>query len=177
MPWTPTETLLQTVVENQNFNSSISYYTEETGEPTTNPTTGETTPGATTQTYYEVRVVPSISKSTVTITNGNPATIAGYFQKVFNDTIQYRDYNGQIVTLTGDALTGAWDKLNIGQAFEMTSFRPDTSRDISVTYTASAYNNNVVIASQVYTIRIYDPSWTAGQTNLKNAVAATIAKD
>lgn len=177
MPWTPTETLLGTVVENENFSYSIQYYTEETGPSTPDPVTGEPVPGATTQTYYQVRVVPQTVKPTVTITNGDPATISGYFQKVFNDVIQYRNYEGSIVTLTGDALTGAWDKLNTNDAFEMTSFRPDTSRDMTLTYNASAYNGETVVASQAFTVRIFDPSWTAGQTNLKNAVAITVAKD
>lgn len=176
MPWIPTETLLGTLVENQSFGYGIQYYTETVGAGSTDPGTGESVPGEVTQTYYPVQIVPGVVKPTIGTTIGNPANISGYFQKVFNDTIQYRDNNGNIVTLNGDATTGAWDKLDINAVSEMTSFRPDTNRDITFSYTANALDGNTVIASQVYTIRIFDPSWSGGQANLKNAVNITVAR-
>lgn len=170
MPWTPSVSLLGTVVENQSFNYTVRYYTEEAGA--IDPITG--LPGPSTQTYYNVNIVPATVKSTVTITNGSTASIAGYFQRVFNDTIQYRDHNGIIKTLTGDASQGSWDKLNLADVYHITSFQPDTVRDMTVSYTANAVNGvGTVIASQGFTIRINDPSWDAGKTALRNALNAT----
>lgn len=176
MPWIPTENLLGTLVENQSFGYSIQYYTETIGPGSTDPGTGESIPGEVTRDYYPVQIVPSVTKPTITTTTGNPANISGYFQKVFNDIIQYRDNNGNIITLTGDATTGAWDKLNINDVSQMTSFKPDSNRDITFSYTANALSGNSIIASQVYTIRIFDPSWSGGQANLKNAVTITTTR-
>lgn len=170
MPWTPTDTLLGTVVENQSFNYTVRYYTEEAGA--VDPITG--LPGPSTQTYYTVNIVPVTSKSTVTITNGSTASIVGYFQRVFNDTIQYVDHNNVVKTLTGDASQGAWDKLNLADVYHMTSFKPDTVRDTTLSYTATAVNGSgATLATQTFTIRIYDPSWDAGKTALRNALNAT----
>jgi hypothetical protein len=175
MPWTASA-LLGTVVENQSFSYPIQYYTETTSGSTTDPITGVVTPGTTTQVYYNVNIVPAAVKPTITITNGNPATIVGYYQKMFNDTIQYRNHNNQIITLTGDATTGAWDKLTAAKAdvFHLTSFKPDTVRDMSFSFTANAVDNlNNIIATTTYTIRVYDPSWDSGKAALHYALQET----
>ena len=170
MPWTPTTTLLGTVVENQSFNYTERYYTEEAGA--IDPITG--LPGPSTNTYYNVNITPTTVKPTVTITNGSTASISGYFQRVFNDTIQYIDHSGNIKTLVGDSSQGSWDKLNLADVYHMTSFKPDTIRDMSLSYTATAVNGSgATLATQTFTIRIYDPSWDAGKTALRNALNAT----
>lgn len=177
MPWTPTETLLGTVKELETFSYSIEYYEESEGAP--DPVTGEA--GAPTITYYPVYVVPQISKTTITVTPEeepeDPATVAGYYKYIFYDTVKYRGYSNNIVTLIGDETQGAWEKLNLDTAFEMTDFDPDRTRDITFSFTANAVDEGTVIASQQFTVRVYDPNWTNGKNSLKAAVAATIAKD
>ena len=173
MPWTPSDTLLGTVKEFENFSYDIQYYTEEAGA--TDPVTGLA--GPSTITYYDVNIVPEAIKATIETTDGDPATIVGYYKFIFFDTIDYRDYNGNIVVLTGDETQGAWEKLDINSAFEMTDFDPDRTRDRTFTFTANAMDGDTVLDSQEYTIRVYDPDWTNGKNALKAAVAATVAKD
>lgn len=177
MPWTPTETLLGTVRELETFSYSIQYYEEIAGEP--DPITGVA--GESTITYYPVYVVPEINKATITVTPEDspedPATVAGYYKYIFYDVVKYRGYSNNIVTLTGDEDQGAWEKLDLDVAFEMTDFDPDRTRDITFSFTANAVDGSDVIASQEFTVRVYDPNWTNGKNALKAAVAATIAKD
>jgi hypothetical protein len=164
MPWTPTDTLLGTVTEYQNFNFPIQYYTETAGTP--DPITG--LPGPTSSTYYPVTIVAGSAKDTVVITNGLSANISGFFKYVFNDTIQYKNKSKTMVTLVGDADKGTWDKLNTNDVYHMTSFKADPSRDLTLSYVATANGE-----SKTYTIRINDPNWTNGQNALKNAIALT----
>lgn len=173
MPWTPSTTLLGTVREFENFSYSIQYYEEVPGA--VDPISGLAGPA--TQTYYPVSIIPAAVKATITTTNGDPATIAGFYKYIFFDTVKYRDYNDTIVTLVGDETQGAWEKLDINSTFEMTDFDPDRARDVSFSFTANAMNGSTVLASQVYKVRVYDPNWDNGKNALKAAVAATIAKD
>lgn len=173
MPWTPSTTLLGTVKEFENFSYSIQYYEEVAGEA--DPISGLA--GPSTITYYPVNVIPESVKATITTSNGDPATIAGFYKYIFYDVVNYRGYNNNIAELTGDENQGAWEKLNIDVVFEMTDFSPDRVRDRSFSFTANAMNGSTVLASQVFTVRVYDPNWTNGKNALQAAVAATIAKD
>lgn len=169
MPWSPETTLLGTVKEFESFNYSIQYYTEETGA--VDPITGEV--GASTYTYYPVTITPTIAKTSVSTSTGDPATITGLFQYCFNDTVVYRGFNNDMNTLVGDETTGAWEKMNDSEVFHITSFTADRTRDTSFSYYAEAKNGSTVVASQTFTIRVYDPNWTNGQNTLRNKLTAT----
>lgn len=176
MPWIPTEPLLGTVTEFQNFDYSIQYYEEVVGPGGIDATTGEATPGEVTRVYYPVTITPEIVKPTISSTTGNPGHVSGYYQYTFNDVIQYRDNNNNIVTLTGDATQGTWQKLNMDVVYQITSFRPDTSRDRTFNFTAIAKNGDTVVATTDYNIRVFDPSWTSGLNNLRAAIATIRAR-
>ena len=185
MPWTPTITLLGTVKELETFSYSIQYYEEIVSAPEGGGAGGEGDAGGgeptVTIVYYPVYIVPEINKATITATPEeepeDPATVAGYYKYIFYDRVEYRGYSNNIVTLTGDENSGAWEKLDLDNAFEMTDFDPDRTRDITFSFTANAVDGDAVIASQEFTVRVYDPNWTNGKNALKAAVAATIAKD
>lgn len=169
MPWIPSAPLLGTVTEYQNFSYSVRYYVPgAAGDASAVPPVA-----AGPDVYYPVTITATSSKPTVALTTGDPATIAGFFKFVFNDTIQYKSKSGNIVTLVGDENQGSWDKLNSNDVYHMTSFQPDTTRDMTLTYTAQAKDGNTVIATQSFTIRISDPNWTNGQNALRDALSAT----
>jgi hypothetical protein len=177
MPWVPETSELGPYGELQNFSNSIQYYTETEGA--VDPATGQS--GASTIVYYSVRIIPLESKpDTITITSGNPAIISGYFKRVFNDQIQYRNFTNEIKTITTDENNGAWDKLNLvkSDVKEISSFQPDSNRNIIKSYRAEAYSPqtpNIIISSTTYTINITDRNWTPGQLALKELVSYTIS--
>jgi len=179
MPWVPETSELGPYGELQTFSNSIQYYTEDAG--VVDPVTGES--GASTIVYYTVRIIPLESKpDTISITVGDPATISGYFKRVFNDQIQYRNFNNEIKTITTDENNGAWDKLKLVKPDikQITSFQPDSNRNIIKSYRAEAYSPqtpNVVVSSNTYTINIRDRNWTPGQLELKELVAYTTVLD
>jgi hypothetical protein len=160
MAWTPTTTELGPHTELELFSHTITY--------------DEIDPILLTTVSYSVRIIPVESvPSTVTISG---ATIAGYFKRVFNDTIQYKTFNKDIKTAVTDPDNGAWDKVNNAEVYETLSFKADTTRSIIKHYTAEAYDPlvpNTVIASKSYTINIKDLNWTTGQTLLKQLVTLT----
>jgi hypothetical protein len=175
MPWVPETSELGPYGELQTFSNSIQYYTEEAGD--VDPATGQS--GASTITYYNVRIFPQETKpETITITSGNPATISGYFKRVFNDIISYRNFTNEIKTITTDENNGAWDKLELvkSDVKEISSFQPDSNRNIIKSYIAEAYSAaspNTVVSSTTYTINIRDRNWTPGQLALKELVSYT----
>ena len=160
MAWSPTATELGPHTELETFSHTITYE--------------ETDPILLTTVSYSVRIIPVESlPSTVTISG---ATIAGYFKRVFNDTIKYKTFNKEIKTAVTDPDNGAWDKVNNAEVYETLSFKADTSRSIIKHYNAEAYDPlfpNTVIASKSYTINIRDLNWTTGQNLLKDLVNLT----
>ena len=164
MAWTPTTTELGPHTELETFSHTITY--------------DEIDPILLTTISYSVRIIPTQSlPSTVTIVGG---TIAGYFKRVFNDTIKYKTFNKEIKTTVTDPDNGAWDKVNNAEVYETLSFKADTSRSIIKNYTAEAYDNDPlsptylnVVASKSYTINIRDLNWSTGQTLLKQLVTLT----
>jgi len=160
MAWSPTATELGPHTELETFSHTITYE--------------EIDPILLTTVSYSVRIIPVESlPSTVTISG---ATIAGYFKRVFNDTIKYKTFNKEIKTAVTDPDNGAWDKVNNAEVYETLSFKADTSRSIIKHYNAEAYDPlfpNTVIASKSYTINIRDLNWTTGQNLLKDLVNLT----
>jgi len=175
MAWVPESSELGQHAEFETFAHSIQYYTEQAGD--VDPVTGET--GASTIIYYNVRIIPQETKpETITITSGDPATISGYFKRVFNDIISYRNFTNDVKTIETDADNGAWDKLELVKSDikELTSFQPDPNRSVIRSYTAEAYSAtspNTVVSSNTYTINIRDRNWTPGQLALKDLVSYT----
>ena len=88
--WTPTETLLGTHVELESFSHSITYIEPAgEGDPLADPPVEGTE-----EIRYTVRIVPlEGNPTTVTFTTGDPGIVAGFFKRVFNDTIQYKTFN------------------------------------------------------------------------------------
>ena len=164
MAWNPETTELGPYTELQSFSHTITY--------------DEIDPILFTTISYSVRIIPTQSlPSTVTISG---ATIAGYFKRVFNDTIQYKTFGKEIKTAVTDTDNGAWDKVTNSEVYETLSFKADTSRSIIRNYTAEAYDNNPVsptyldvVASKSYTINIRDLNWSTGQNLLKQLVTLT----
>lgn len=164
MAWNPETTELGPYTELQSFSHTITY--------------DEIDPILFTTISYSVRIIPTQSlPSTVTISG---ATIAGYFKRVFNDTIQYKTFGKEIKTAVTDPDNGAWDKVTNSEVYETLSFKADTSRSIIRNYTAEAYDNNPVsptyldvVASKSYTINIRDLNWSTGQNLLKQLVTLT----
>jgi hypothetical protein len=177
MAWTPTTTELGPHAELETFSHSITYIIEGTdADPLADPPTEGTE-----EVRYNVRIVPQeANPATVVFTEGDPATISGYFKRVFNDTIEYKTFNKNIKTVQTDPDNGAWDKVINDEVYEALSFKADTTRNIIRNYTAEAYDNDPlsptyldVVASKNYTINIRDLNWTTGQNLLKDLVNLT----
>ena len=173
MAWTPTATELGPHTELETFSHSITYIVPGSeADPLADPPTE-----ATEEIRYNVRIVPQeTNPATVSFTAGDPGIIAGYFKRVFNDTIQYKTFDKQIKTVVTDPDNGAWDKVIDAEVYETLSFKADTTRNIIRNYTAQAYDPlfpATVVASKSYTINIRDLNWTTGQTLLKQLVTLT----
>ena len=177
MAWSPTATELGPHTELETFSHSITYIIPAVdADPLAVPPTEGSL-----EVRYNVRIVPQeANPTTVSFTAGDPGIIAGYFKRVFNDTIQYKTFNKDIKTAVTDPDNGAWDKVNNAEVYETLSFKADTTRNIIKNYTAEAYDNNPlsptylqVVASKSYTINIRDLNWTTGQNLLKELVNLT----
>ena len=173
MAWNPTTTELGPYTELQSFSHSITYIIPATeADPTATPPTE-----ATLEIRYNVRILPQeTNPATVSFTAGDPGIIAGYFKRVFNDTIQYKTFGKEIKTAVTDPDNGAWDKVTNSEVYETLSFKADTSRNTIRNYIAQAYDPLVpttVVASKSYTINIRDLNWSTGQTLLKQLVTLT----
>jgi hypothetical protein len=177
MAWTPTTTELGPHTELETFSHSITYIIPASeADPLADPPTE-----ATEEIRYNVRIIPQeANPATVSFTAGDPGIVAGYFKRVFNDTIQYKTFNKDIKTVVTDPDNGAWDKVINAEVSETISFKADTTRNIIKNYTAEAYDNDPlsptyldVVASKSYTINIRDLNWTTGQTLLKELVNLT----
>jgi hypothetical protein len=150
----PGSTTLGEYPELQTFSHSISYYEGEELE----------------RAYFTVRVTPQQPNGpTVSFTTGNPGVISGYYKGVFNDELTV--LNDDLTYSTVTTLTGpegsVWSKVNSNNLFQVIAFKPDTTRERTLTYLAEALNqNNTVRASQVYTIYARDRNWSPGQQAL-----------
>lgn len=176
MAWSPTETLLGTHAELESFTHSIQYFTEEGGDPLAEP------PVAGTTTYYNVKITPQqTNPNTVVFTAGNPGVISGYYKGIFNDSLTTRAPNGTITTISTlqEPEGSVFTKVNLGNVYEVISFKADTTRSRTLTYLAQAYDPlfpNTIIASQTYTILAQDTNWTPGQLALKELVTYASSK-
>ena len=152
--WTPTLTLLGTVKEFETFSYSITYLSE----------IGINLP---------VTITALVPKPSVVI-SGN--SISGYYKFLFNDSITYKNISNTFTTLQGTETTGAWEIFDINDVYQMTSFKPDSTRFRTFSFLAEAKDGSQVVDTRTYTIDVDDKNWTPGLNNLKDAVTATKAK-
>ena len=173
MGWLPTASELGPHTENQSFSHTVQYLEEGTAADQLADPPVEGTPDV----NYNVRIIPVEGvKTTITTTAGDPATVAGYYLKVFNDIIQYKDFSGNIVTVATDPTTSAWDKIDRTKVYEMTSFKADPVRVVTFHFIAEAYNPlspNTVVATKNYTITVSDQNWTTGLLALEDLISYT----
>lgn len=160
----PTNTLLGTVLENQNFAHTI-YYEEEITSGTSVETGG--TGVTTTVTRYPVTITfNEQNPSTVTKVAGDPALLSGYYYEAFDNTLQYRTPQDTFVTLD------KFEDITRSNLSEMVYYLADTRRTINYTYTAKAMDGLVVKAINIYTITVQN-DWTNGKNALQTYVGYT----
>ena len=173
MPWNPTETLLGTHAELENFSHSIQYYDEgAAGDPLAVPPVEAGEP-----VYYNVRITAQqFNPNTVEFTAGDPGIISGFYKGIFNDTLTTRNKDGSFNTITtlGDPEGSIWTKVDTTNLSQVISFKADTTRSRTLTYLAEAYDPldpEVIVASQTYTILAQDRNWDPGKLALKELVS------
>ena len=153
----PEDSILGTVLEYQNFSYSIEYEETTIG--------GEGGTGTTTR--YPVNIVfNQVNPPTVSKSNGDPATISGYFYDSFDNNIRYRTPQDTFVN------TKKFEQIDQTKLSEMVYYLADTRSTIDYTYTANAMNGNTVVASKVYTITVQN-DWTNGKNTLQTYVGYT----
>lgn len=150
----PTLPLLGTVLEYQNFSFQI-YYEEE----------DLLIPGSTTR--YPVTITPNeVNPVTVSMANGDPATISGYFYDSFDNSIIYRTPQDTFVTVE------KFEQISRSALSEMVSYDADTTFIKDYTYTVKAMDGNTVKAINIYTIKVQN-DWTSGKNSLQTYVGYT----
>jgi hypothetical protein len=183
MPWVPEDTLLGTHPELGEFTHEIEYYEPGTeADPLADPPVegGE-------DVYYNVRITPQEGNpETIIFTEGivetSVASIGGYFKQAFNDSLTTKSNDGVISTITTleEPVGGVFSKVNRDSLTQVISFKADTTRSRLFTYTATAYeiidDEEVVVATNEYTILLQDKNWTPGMMNLKELVSYASSK-
>lgn len=175
--WVPAEALLNTVGDSQSFSHNIQYYEEVVTVGGIDPLTGLPGPDVVTQVYYPVNVTQVNPRTTVTTSNGDPATISGLYQYVFNDVIIYRDFNDTIKTLSGSDTQGSWEQLDMNDCYQIVEFIPDAVRYRRFEFNAEAiYEHPItheitIMSTKTYYIDVRDYNWTPGMNALKATVA------
>jgi hypothetical protein len=148
--FSPKETQLNTLYENESFRSNILYIADTT------PTYGATGIGVSTggQTY-PVTITTNMPNSTVKLETN---TISGYFTGVFANEISYRTVDDQFITVS------KWPDIAAAIAnetlLEIYYFHADPRPRVTYNYTATVNEH-----SQVYTINV-DNDWMSGRNKL-----------
>jgi hypothetical protein len=160
----PSEEVLGTVLEYENFSFPIYYEVETiTGTPVSEGGTGTSS----TISRYPVEIVFNEDNPvTVLKINGDPATIFGYFYDSFDNSLQYRTPQDTFVTVD------KFEEIDQNALSQMIYYLADTRRTIDYTYTANAMNGNAIIASKIYTITVQN-DWTNGKNTLQTYVGYT----
>lgn len=183
MPWVPEETLLGTHAELAEFTHEIEYYEPGTeADPLADPPVegGE-------DVYYNVRITAQeANPNTIIFIEGvvdsSVASIGGYFKQAFNDSLTTKSTNNVISTITTleDPVGGVFSKIDRDTLKQVISFKADITRSRLFTYTATAYevvdDEEVVVATNEYTILLQDKNWTTGMMNLKELVSYASSK-
>ena len=146
--WSPAESDLGTVLENQNFSHLISCVDDETGIP-----------------YTIVIVKQQVNPSTISTDN---ETISGYYYDAFDNSILYLNTNDIFVTVK------KFEEIQ-PNAREMISYWPDMRRTIVYGYTAYALDDGNAVSSKEYTKTVQN-DWTNGKNSLQNKVGELNAR-
>jgi hypothetical protein len=155
----PSDTNLGTVLEFENFSFQI-YYETESNEGEENGEGGVVT-------RYPVKLLfNQVNPPTVNKTEGDPASLSGYFYDSFENSIQYRTPQDTFITVE------KFDEVGRNNLSEMIYYLADTRRTVDYTYTANAMDNDEIIASTIYTITVQN-DWTSGKTSLQTYVGYT----
>lgn len=170
--WTPTDSLISTVTEFQSFTSTITYYELVTSVD------GVTGLETQTQVYYPVYITQVSPQSTVTIVNGSydgenvtAAAISGLYRYIFYDTVIYRDFNGNVKTITGTETQGTWEQIDMNDCYQVIEFIPDSTRYRRFEFNADAKDHEgVIVSSMTYYVDVSDRNWTPGMNVLRNTV-------
>lgn len=149
--FSPPNTTLTTVGENQNIRHSIIYV------QSTTPTYGETRTGVSTGgiMHQNVVITTNMPNPTITITGNR---ISGYYTDPFENSISYRTVDDNFVTVS------KWQEIAMaianGTLSELYYYKADVRPRIIYTYTAT-WNGQ----SKQYQINV-DNNWMAGRNQL-----------
>ena len=147
MAWTPLSTDLGSVNENVSISHTVTYVDDAT------------------MTSYPVTITATeTNPNTITI-SGN--TLSGYYQDSFNNTITYRTPEGAFPVVT------KFNQVDLNKLDEMISYKASTSTSRVFTYTATAKDGAITVATQTYTKTVTN-DWTSGKTSLQTYVGYTL---
>lgn len=113
-------------------------------------------------TSYDVTLTPQEQNpNTITITNGDPASISGYYFDSFTNSLQYLKDDGTYST------TDKFEKIDDDALSEMVYYLADRTFEKVFTYIASAEGE-----TKTYTITV-ENDWTPGKNSLAEYVSRT----
>ena len=125
MAWTPLSTDLGSVNENVSISHTVTYVDDAT------------------MTSYPVTITATeTNPNTITISGD---TLSGYYQDSFNNTITYRTPEGTFPVVT------KFNQIDLNKLDEMISYKASTSTSRVFTYTATAKDGAITVATQTYT--------------------------
>lgn len=147
MAWTPLSTDLGSVNENVSISHTVTYVDDAT------------------MTSYPVTITATeTNPNTITISGD---TLSGYYQDSFNNTITYRTPEGAFPVVT------KFNQVDLNKLDEMISYKASTSTSRVFTYTATAKDGAITVATQTYTKTVTN-DWTSGKTSLQTYVGYTL---
>jgi hypothetical protein len=146
MAWTPSDTNLGSLLENNTFAYSIEY-TDVLGTP------------------YPVTVSASEQIDSVTVRDN---LIFGYFYDAFNNTIKYRTLDGELPVVT------RFSDIQVNKLHEMVSYKASLERTRVYNFNAVAKDGEVVLDTKQFTITVNN-DWTTGKNNLKMYISNSIS--
>ena len=147
MAWTPLSTDLGSVNENVSISHTVTYVDDAT------------------MTSYPVTITATeTNPNTITISGD---TLSGYYQDSFNNTITYRTPEGTFPVVT------KFNQIDLNTLDEMISYKASTSTSRVFTYTATAKDGAITVATQTYTKTVTN-DWTSGKISLQTYVGYTL---
>ena len=153
-----------TVQEFENFSYGIQYYDEGIVDPVTG-LTGE-------KVDYTVTITQLSPQATVTTSSGITATVAGFYRYIFYDTVIYKNFNNEILTIQGTENLGTWEQIIPAEVYQIIEFIPDATRFRTFNFLAEAKSSTgAVVATTNFIIDVSDRNWDPGKAALQNIVA------
>jgi hypothetical protein len=145
--WNPPLFDLEPVDENVQFSHTVTYEAED--------------PETMTMVSYPVTITANeVNPSSISISGD---TISGFYFDSFDNLITYRTPQGTFPVVT------KFNQIDINNLYQMISYKANTTQSKTFTYTATAMNEGVVVASQVYTKTVTN-NWTSGKNSLQEYV-------